>query len=237
MVRGRPRVDFDQHKDQIVQLYRDKTPWTRIEEILLTQHGCKVSARTIMDRFKEWDTALIRVRTDKTDELKDQIKAYWADRNNRPKTDEELHQKLLADGFTVSLTATSKIRNELKLFRRWDHKLGRVRPEAELDRRRRHRKQKGSVYTDAQLAPPSDVVLQDPVQPQPSQGPARPRPRATQPGNNNVPAARVPRQRRQALPSQPAQPPQPAQTAHPPTYSNQQPFGSAADQRNINKDA
>lgn len=237
MAGGRPRIDFEQHKDLIVQLYRDKTPWPRIEEILLTQHGCKVSARTIHQRFKEWDTAIIRVRTDVTDELKDRMKAYWADRSTRPRTDEELHQKLLDDGFTVTLTAVARLRHELKLYRRWDHKLGHVRPESELHRRRRHRKQKGSVFTDAQLAPPPELDHQRPnVQPQPPRDPARPRPQTARPGGSDAPAARVSdRERRQALPSQP---PQPTQVAHPPPHHlDQQPFNSAADPSSALKDA
>ncbi|KAK7749480.1 hypothetical protein SLS53_000055 [Cytospora paraplurivora] len=248
MPRGRPRADCDRHKDLIIQLYQDKTPWTRIEEILLTQHGCKVKARTIIDRFKEWDTSLNRVRTDITDALKDQIRSYWADRDNRPKTDEELHQKLVADGFTISPTAVPRLRNELRLFRRWDHKLGRVRPESEVDRRRRNRRQKGSAFTDAQLAPP-DQGDESNVQPQPPeapQEPQRPQLQTTQPGSNNVPEPRAPKRRRQARQAQPAQPPQPtqsaqtaqpAQTSHPSPHLIQQPSVPVADPSSAVKDA
>lgn len=240
MTGGRPRIDFEQHRDLIIQLYRDKTPWTRIEEILLTEHGCKVSARTINQRFKEWDSAIIRGRTQVTDELKNQIRAYWTDRSTRPKTDEELHQKLTADGFVVNISAVAKLRNEMRLYRRWDHRLGRVRPVSELNRRKRTRKQKGSIFTDAQLAPLVDMNQFGPVQPQPSEEPAvQHQPQTTRPARNAVPAARPPRQRRQALPTQPVQQPvqQPAQDAHPPPQASQQPFGPAVEPSSAMKDA
>ncbi|ROW08789.1 hypothetical protein VMCG_02895 [Cytospora schulzeri] len=238
MAGGRPRIEFEQHKDLIIQLYRDKTPWPRIEETLLTQYGCKVTARTIHHRFKEWDAEIIRVRTDVTDELKDQIKAYWADRATRPKTDEELHQKLLDDGFTVTLTAVARLRNELKLYRRWDHRFGRVRPQSELHRRRRHCKQKGSVFTDAQFAPPDDEDdEQDSVQPQPPGEPVRPPPQVTRSGGSTVLATRVPRQRRQPLPAQPGQPAQSTQIIHPPSQPHQQPFIPPEDPSSAMKDA
>ncbi|ROW11715.1 hypothetical protein VPNG_05549 [Cytospora leucostoma] len=259
--RGRPRADFDRHKDLIIQLYQDKTPWTRIEEILLTQHGCKAKSRTILDRFKEWDTELNRVRTDITDALKDQIRSYWADRDNRPKTDEELHQKLVADGFTISPTAVPRLRNELKLFRRWDHKLGRVRPESELDKRKRNWRKKRSAYTDVQLAPPNqgdggNVQPQlpqpeppQPQHPQPPQDPQRPQLQITQPESNVGTVPRAPRPRRQARQAQPAQSAQPtqstqpnqaaqpAQTSHTTPHLTQQPFVPVADQSSAMKDA
>lgn len=242
MPRGRPRADCDRHKDLIIQLYQDKTPWTRIEEILLTQHGCKVKARTIFDRFKEWDTGLNHVRTDITDALKDQIRSYWADRDNRPKTDEELYQKLLADGFTISPTAVPRLRNELSLHRRWDHKLGRVRPESELDKRRRKRRQKESAFTDAQLAPPNqgDEGNAQPQPPQAPREPQRPQLQTMQPESNVVPVPRAPRRRREAQPPQPTQPKQaaqPPQTSHPPPHLIQQPFGPVADTSSAIKDA
>lgn len=62
-------------------------------------------------------------------------------------------QKLLADGFTVSLSAIIQIRKDMNLYRRWDERLGRYRPDSELGKRRR-RKQKHSVLTEAKLVPP-----------------------------------------------------------------------------------
>ncbi|KAG6355890.1 hypothetical protein INS49_015274 [Diaporthe citri] len=153
---GRRRADFDQHKDLIIKLYHEKTPWSKIESILLNEHGCRAKSRTIMRRFKEWDLDFHRVQTKKSDNLNDQIRSYWEDRSSRPKTDEELLQKLLADGFTVSLSAIIQIRKELKLYRRWDERLGRYRPDSELGKRGR-RRQKHSVFTEAKLAPPPDA--------------------------------------------------------------------------------
>lgn len=154
---GRPRADFDKHKDLIIGLYTSKTPWPKIEQILLTEHGCRAQARTIMRRFKEWNVEFRRVATDKNDHLSSRIQEYWTDRATRPKSDEELHQKLKADGFKVSMGAIPRLRREMNLFRRWDEKLGRVRPDSELGRRKR-RKQKYSVFTSAQLVPPPDVA-------------------------------------------------------------------------------
>ncbi|KAI7777421.1 hypothetical protein LA080_003573 [Diaporthe eres] len=153
---GRRRADFDQHKDLIIKLYHEKTPWSKIESILLNEHGCRAKSRTIMRRFKEWDLGFHRVQTKKSDDLNDHIRSYWEDRSSRPKTDEELLQKLLAGGFTVSLSAIIQIRKDLKLYRRWDERLGRYRPDPELGKRGR-RKQKYSVFTEAKLAPPPDV--------------------------------------------------------------------------------
>lgn len=153
---GRRRADFDQHKDLIIKLYHEKTPWSKIESILLNEHGCRAKSRTIMRRFKEWDLDFHRVQTKKTDDLNHHIRSYWEDRSTRPKTDEELLQKLLADGFTVSLSAIIQIRKDLRLFRRWDERLGRYRPDSELGKRGR-RRQKHSVFTEAKLAPPPEV--------------------------------------------------------------------------------
>lgn len=232
---GRPRVDVDQHKELILQLYQTKTPWAKIEDILLTQHGCKIKAKSIHRRFKEWDTSLNRVYTDETDALKDQIRSYWADRSTRPKTDDELHRKLWADGFTVSLTAVARIRSELRLFRRWDHKLGRVRPDEEVDERKGRRKQKWPAFTDAVLAPPPDTTEEPRVQPQPSQR------QTSQPERSGTPASRRPRQRRHASPARPAVPTQPTQIAYlrplPQPHQDQPPLCSAADQSSAFKDA
>lgn len=153
---GRRRADFDQHKDLIIKLYHDKTPWSKIEDILLEDHGCRVKSRTIMRRFKEWDLDFHRVQTKKSDDLNHHIRSYWEDRSTRPKTDEELLQRLLADGFTVSLSAIIQIRKEMNLYRRWDERLGRYRPDSELGRRGR-RRQKHSAFTEAKLAPPPDA--------------------------------------------------------------------------------
>lgn len=153
---GRRRHDFDQHKDLIIKLYHEKTPWSRIEGILLNEHGCRAKSRTIMRRFKEWDLDFHRVQTKKSEELNHHIRSYWEDRGTRPKTDEELLQKLLADGFTVSLSAIVQIRKDLNLYRRWDERLGRYRPDSELGKRGR-RRQKHSVFTEAKLAPPPDA--------------------------------------------------------------------------------
>lgn len=109
---GRRRHDFDQHKDLIIKLYHDKTPWSKIEGILLNEHGCRAKSRTIMRRFKEWDLDFHRVQTKKSDDLNHHIRSYWEDRSTRPKTDEELLQRLLADGFTVSLSAIVQIRKD-----------------------------------------------------------------------------------------------------------------------------
>lgn len=153
---GRRRADFDQHKDLIIKLYHEKTPWSKIEDILLEEHGCRVKSRTIMRRFKEWDLDFHRVQTKKSDDLNHHIRSYWEDRSTRPKTDEELLQRLLADGFTVSLSAIIQIRKDMSLFRRWDERLGRYRPDSELGRRGR-RRQKHSAFTEAKLAPPPDA--------------------------------------------------------------------------------
>ncbi|KAK2602756.1 hypothetical protein N8I77_009263 [Diaporthe amygdali] len=153
---GRRRADFDQHKDLIIRLYHEKTPWAKIEEVLLNEHGCRARARTIMRRFKEWDLDFHRVQTKRSDDLNDHIKSYWEDRSTRPKTDEELLQRLLADGFTVTLSAIIQIRKDMNLYRRWDERLGRYRPDSELGKRAR-RKQKHSALTDAKLAPPPDA--------------------------------------------------------------------------------
>lgn len=153
---GRRRADFDQHKDLIIKLYHEKTPWSKIESILLNEHGCRAKSRTIMRRFKEWDLDFHRVQTKKTDDLNHHIRSYWEDRSTRPRTDEELLKKLLADGFTVSLSAIIQIRKELKLYRRWDERLGRYRPDSELGKRGR-RKQKHSVFTEAKPTPPPDA--------------------------------------------------------------------------------
>lgn len=244
MAGGRPRIDCDQHKDLILQLYQAKTPWAKIEQILLTEHGIKVKARTIIHRFKDWDTATNRVRTETTDELKEQIKMYWADKNNRPKTDDELQQKLTDDGFTVSVSAIRRLRNDMRLFRRWDHRLGRVRPEAELDKRRKNRRQKGAAFTDAQLAPldPDLAVTLS------KQRAVEAQAETAQPASSIVPSptpvpvlvpglrAKAPRRRRQAQPSQP-QPPQPAQAAPTPPQLDPQPLSQMADPSSAIKDA
>lgn len=153
---GRRRHDFDQHKDLIIKLYHDKTPWSKIEGILLNEHGCRAKSRTIMRRFKEWDLDFHRVQTKKSDDLNHHIRSYWEDRSTRPKTDEELLQRLLADGFTVSLSAIVQIRKVMNLYRRWDERLGRHRPDSELGKRGR-RRQKHSLFTEAKLAPPPDA--------------------------------------------------------------------------------
>lgn len=167
MVGGRPRADFDQHKDLIIKLYREKTPWSKIEEVLLNEHGCRVKSRTIMRRFKEWDLDFHRVITTKSDDLDHHIKSYWEDKTTRPKTDEELRQRLHDDGFTVSLSAIIQIRKKLNLYRRWDERLGRHRPDSELGKRGRHR-QKHSAFTEAKLVPSPDASdsedAQQPVQ-------------------------------------------------------------------------
>lgn len=92
-----------------------------------------------------------RVQTKKSDDLNHHIRSYWEDRSTRPKTDEELLQRLLADGFTVSLSAIVQIRKDMNLYRRWDERLGRYRPDSELGRRGR-REQKHSAFTEAKLA-------------------------------------------------------------------------------------
>lgn len=153
---GRRRHDFEQHKDLIIKLYHDKTPWSKIEGILLNEHGCRAKSRTIMRRFKEWDLDFHRVQTKKSDDLNHHIRSYWEDRSTRPKTDEELLQRLLADGFTVSLSAIVQIRKDMNLYRRWDERLGRHRPDSELGKRGR-RRQKHSIFTEAKLAPPPDA--------------------------------------------------------------------------------
>lgn len=153
-VGGRPRADFDKHKDLIIKLYREKTPWSKIEEVLLKDHGCRVKSRTIMRRFKEWNLDFHRVITNRSDDLNHHIKAYWEDPSTRPKTDEELLAKLHADGFTVTLSAIIQIRKKLNLFRRWDERLGRYRPDAELGRRGRRRQKHNTAFTEAKLVPP-----------------------------------------------------------------------------------
>lgn len=154
---GRPRANFDDHKAQILALYAAKTPWTQIEAILFADHGIKAQGRTIMRRMKdEWGVEFRRVETDRsqTDQVKARIAALWADRETRPKDDTELHARLKAEGFTVSVAALLGLRKEMRLFRRWDEKFGRVRPDEELGRRKKRRKQKHSAYTGAQLALP-----------------------------------------------------------------------------------
>lgn len=164
---GRRRADFDQHKDVIIKLYHEKKPWSKIEGVLLNEYGCRVKSRTIMRRFKEWDLDFHRVQTKKSNGLNQHVRSYWEDRSTRPKTDEELLQKLLADGFTVSLSAITQIRKDMNLYRRWDERLGRYRPDSELGKRGR-RKQKHSVFTEAKLVPP-EAQGSDPhdVPPQP----------------------------------------------------------------------
>lgn len=148
---GRPRANLDQHKDLILDLYAKKTPWHKIEAILLADHGLRIQGRTIMRRFKEWDVAFHRVRTDRNDALmRDRVRALWADKAARPRTDDDLHRALRADGFRVSRGAIPKVRRAMGLYRRWDEKLGRVRPDAELGNRRR-RRQKYSAFTSAQF--------------------------------------------------------------------------------------
>lgn len=168
MVGGRPRADFDQHKDLIIKLYREKTPWSKIEEVLLNEHGCRVKSRTIMRRFKEWDLDFHRVITTKSDDLDHHIKSYWEDRTTRPKTDEELRQRLHDDGFTVSLSAIVQIRKRLNLYRRWDERLGRHRPDSELGKRGRRRQKHDTAFTEAKPVPPPDASdpedAQQPVQ-------------------------------------------------------------------------
>lgn len=107
----------------------------------------------------EWGVDVRRIgRTDKEslDQLKARIAYYWADRDTRPKTDDELHARLCHDGFRVSRDAVQHLRVEMNLFRRWDAKLGRVRPDEELGKRTRRRRQKHSAFTHAQLVPPRD---------------------------------------------------------------------------------
>ncbi|KAG8159497.1 hypothetical protein KVR01_010134 [Diaporthe batatas] len=157
MVGGRPRADFDQHKDLIIKLYQDKTPWSKIEEVLLNDHGCRAKSRTIMRRFKEWDLDFHRVITTRSDDLNRHIKSYWEDRSTRPKTDEELLARLHADGFTVTLSAIIQIRKQLNLYRRWDERLGRHRPDSELGKRGRRRQKHNAVFTEAKLVPPPDA--------------------------------------------------------------------------------
>lgn len=151
---GRPRSDLAEHKDLIIELYNNKTPWPKIEQILLIEHGCQAKARTIMRRFKEWNVEFHRIATEKNDRLRAKIQEYWADRATRPKNDGELYQRLTTDGFIVTPTAIPRLRREMSLFRRWDERLGRVRPDSEL--RRKRRKQKHSAFTAAQLAPLPD---------------------------------------------------------------------------------
>lgn len=158
MVGGRPRADFDQHKDLIIKLYRDKTPWLKIEEVLLNEHGCRARSRTIMRRFKEWDLDFHRVTTKRSDDLTHHIRSYWEDRATRPKTDEELTARLHADGFTVTLSAVIQIRKKLNLYRRWDERLGRHRPDSELGKRGRRKQKHDTAFTEAKLLPPPDVV-------------------------------------------------------------------------------
>lgn len=161
---GRPRANFDDHKAQILALYAAKTPWTKIEATLLAEHGIKAQGRTIMRRMKEeWGVEFRRVETDRsqTDAVKARIAALWADRDTRPKDDADMHALLKAEGFTVSLGAIHGLRKEMRLFRRWDEKFGRVRPEEELGRRKRRRTQKHSAYTGAQLAPPDGQEEED----------------------------------------------------------------------------
>lgn len=155
---GRPRYDLDKYKDLLIDLYRKKTPWPKIEQILLTEHGCEARAKSIRNRFKDWNVASHWARTDISDpNLSAKIKAYWADRGSRPKNDAELLQKLTADGFTVTRRGLAAIRKEMGLFRRWDERLGRWRPDSELPvGRRKRRQQKNSVFTSAQLAPIPD---------------------------------------------------------------------------------
>lgn len=104
-----------------------------------------------MRRFKEWNVGFRRVQTDKNESLKTRVRELWADRANRPKNDDELYHMLKSDGFKVSRGAIPALRVELNLYRRWDEKLGRVRPDSELGNRGR-RKQKYSAFTSAQLA-------------------------------------------------------------------------------------
>lgn len=211
MVGGRPRADFDQHKDLIIRLYREKTPWSKIEDVLLTEHGCRAKARTIMRRFKEWDLDFHRVVTTKSDDLNHHIKSYWEDRTNRPKTDEELLRRLHADGFTVSLSAIIQIRKKLNLYRRWDERLGRHRPDSELGKRGR-RRQKHSIFTEAKLAPPPDVSSDSEDAHEPAQEPGQHHlapqpwsPRAQSVGGG--PAAQSPRPQRGGSPARPIRQP------------------------------
>lgn len=44
----------------------------------------------------------------------------------------------------------------MNLYRRWDERLGRHRPDSELGKRGR-RRQKHSIFTEAKLAPPPDA--------------------------------------------------------------------------------
>lgn len=213
---GRRRHDFDQHKDLIIKLYNEKTPWSKIEGILLNEHGCSAKSRTIMRRFKEWHLDFHRVQTKKSDDLNHHIRSYWEDRSNRPKTDEELLQRLLADGFTVSLSAIIQIRKDMNLYRRWDERLGRYRPDSELGKRGR-RRQKHSVFTEAKLAPPPDASDLDDdghsAHGTDQHGPApqsrSPREQTTQ-SVGDSPAGQSPRPRRGCPPARPY--PQPNQS-------------------------
>lgn len=155
---GRPRQDLDQYKDLLIELYRKNTPWPRIEQILLTEHGCKVHARNIKRRFKKWNVASHRFQTDRSDlNLRARLQEIWADRGTRPKSDVEVHQRLTADGFKVTMRAIASLRKDMGLFRRWDERLGRWRPDSELpEGRKKRRIQKHSVFTTAQLAPRPD---------------------------------------------------------------------------------
>lgn len=238
---GRPRANLDDHKDQIIALYNAKTPWTKIEAILLAEHGIKTQGRTITRRMKEdWGVVFRRVETDpaQKDQLKARIAALWADRETRPKDDAELHARLRAEGFTVSLGAIHGLRKEIRLFRRWDEKLGRVRPDEEValrrGRPRKRRPQLHSAYTDAQLVPPGgpeDDAEGDSEEDESNseQPPAEPTKDGFYPGLTlPKPKPRKNARKQKSVSAQPSQPSQPSQPEH--TPQNAQPRRSASTQ-------
>ncbi|PSR97137.1 hypothetical protein BD289DRAFT_119721 [Coniella lustricola] len=150
---GRRKISLDDYKDLVIALYQDGKSWRTIRAILHDEYGCDTSRHTIRKRCMAWDVE-IRAQTKINDSLQDRIKELWADPEARPKDDHEMYQKLKADGFQVTLSAVCKLRKGLKLYRRWDEKWGRVRPDSELRGRKRH--QQKYSYADflaAQTSP------------------------------------------------------------------------------------
>lgn len=153
-----PSIPLEEYKDLIIGLYQEGKSWRTIGGILRNEYGLQLNANTVRQRCIEWKVEL-RGRVQLSDSLEQRVKELWADPKARPTDDQELCRKLKAEGFKVTLGGICTLRKRLKLYRRYDERLGRLRPDSELRGRKRHvQKVSYADYVSAQLASSAPVA-------------------------------------------------------------------------------
>ncbi|KAJ5143195.1 uncharacterized protein N7515_001982 [Penicillium bovifimosum] len=115
---GRPRVDLEPYKDEIIALIEKKTKGTDVCKHLKEQHGIQLSARTLNKRLQAWGIKEKKEQYNSNNpELHARVKNLFFDVGL---SDQEIITVLHDEGYAVSLRTLRRLRSRLGIRLRLD---------------------------------------------------------------------------------------------------------------------